>query len=78
MGHDDPTVPSDAAQQAEASVPGSRVAVVAAIAPLGGFLFGFDSAAMNGAVGAIESHFDAADPSRHAQSLADSRRHFRP
>jgi SP family sugar:H+ symporter-like MFS transporter len=59
MGQDDPTVPDDAAQQAQATVPGSRVTVVAAIAALGGFLFGFDTAVINGAVGAIESRFDA-------------------
>jgi SP family sugar:H+ symporter-like MFS transporter len=59
MGQDDPTVADDAAQQARATVRGSRVTVVAAIAALGGFLFGFDTAVINGAVGAIESRFDA-------------------
>ncbi|MDT0180116.1 sugar porter family MFS transporter [Microbacterium sp. ARD31] len=44
---------------ANASVPIARVVLVAATAALGGFLFGFDTAVINGAVGAIGEEFDA-------------------
>src|SRR5688500_17646701 len=33
---------------------------IASVAALGGFLFGYDSAVINGAVSAIEGHFDVA------------------
>src|ERR1041385_325915 len=36
-----------------------RVVLVAAVAAIGGFLFGFDTAVINGAVGAVQSHFHA-------------------
>ncbi|WP_251450480.1 sugar porter family MFS transporter [Microbacterium sp. Marseille-Q6648] len=44
---------------ANASVPIARVVLVAATAALGGFLFGFDTAVINGAVAAIGEEFDA-------------------
>jgi SP family sugar:H+ symporter-like MFS transporter len=60
MDSDDAPARGDATSQADATIPGShRVTVVAAVAALGGFLFGFDTAVINGAVGAIESRFDA-------------------
>jgi MFS transporter, SP family, sugar:H+ symporter len=37
----------------------SRVLVMAAVAAIGGFLFGYDTAIINGAVGAIQQHFQA-------------------
>lgn len=40
---------------------GSRVIRIASVAALGGLLFGFDSAVINGAVSAIQSEFDVAD-----------------
>ncbi|MDX5311421.1 MAG: MFS transporter, partial [Rhodococcus sp. (in: high G+C Gram-positive bacteria)] len=48
-----PTVPDTGPDTAGAAVP-VRIAVIAA---LGGLLFGFDSAVINGAVSAIESRF---------------------
>jgi SP family sugar:H+ symporter-like MFS transporter len=36
-----------------------RVLLVSMVAALGGFLFGFDTAVINGAVGAIDDQFDA-------------------
>ena len=36
----------------------SAVTKLSIVAALGGFLFGYDSAVINGAVGAIEEHFD--------------------
>jgi hypothetical protein len=36
-----------------------RILLVTGVAALGGFLFGFDTAVINGAVGAIEREFDA-------------------
>lgn len=42
---------------ANVSVPISRVVLVAATAALGGFLFGFDTAVINGAVSAIQQEF---------------------
>lgn len=39
----------------------SRVIRIASVAALGGLLFGFDSAVINGAVSAIQSEFDVAD-----------------
>jgi SP family sugar:H+ symporter-like MFS transporter len=44
-----------------ASVPLIRVVLVAATAALGGFLFGFDTAVINGAVGAIQLQFAIGD-----------------
>jgi sugar porter (SP) family MFS transporter len=35
----------------------ARIVLVAAVAAIGGFLFGFDTAVINGAVGAVQSHF---------------------
>ena len=40
------------------SVPIARVVLVAATAALGGFLFGFDTAVINGAVSAIGEQFN--------------------
>src|SRR5205807_9676863 len=34
-----------------------RVILIAAVAAIGGFLFGFDTAVINGAVAAVQSHF---------------------
>jgi SP family sugar:H+ symporter-like MFS transporter len=60
LRQEDSTVDGDAAQSAaSATIPGGRVTVIAAVAAVGGFLFGFDTAVKNGAVGAIESHFSA-------------------
>jgi len=39
---------------------GRGVVRIAAVAALGGFLFGYDSAVINGAVSAIEGHFSVA------------------
>jgi MFS transporter, SP family, sugar:H+ symporter len=36
-----------------------RVLLVSAVAALGGFLFGFDTAVINGAIGAVQDEFDA-------------------
>jgi SP family sugar:H+ symporter-like MFS transporter len=36
-----------------------RVLIVSAVAALGGFLFGFDTAVINGALGAIQDEFNA-------------------
>ncbi|HEY6740364.1 MAG TPA: sugar porter family MFS transporter [Actinopolymorphaceae bacterium] len=44
---------------AGAAPPSGRVVVAAATGALGGFLFGFDSSVINGAVGAIEAQFEA-------------------
>jgi SP family sugar:H+ symporter-like MFS transporter len=38
----------------------SRIVSIASVAALGGFLFGYDSAVINGAVSAVEDHFDVA------------------
>ncbi|GAB3602410.1 sugar porter family MFS transporter [Microbacterium aureliae] len=46
---------------ADVSVPLARVILVAATAALGGFLFGFDTAVINGAVGAIGDQFGVGD-----------------
>ncbi|MGK4008293.1 sugar porter family MFS transporter [Sorangium sp. So ce1036] len=43
----------------EAHTPTTRVALLASVAALGGFLFGFDTAVINGAVGALETVFTA-------------------
>ena len=48
---------SDQPSSAEVSVPIARVVLVAATAALGGFLFGFDTAVINGAVSAIGEQF---------------------
>ena len=45
-------------RRADVSVPITRVVLVAATAALGGFLFGFDTAVINGAVSAIGEQFD--------------------
>ena len=50
---------SDRSGSSEVSVPIARVVLVAATAALGGFLFGFDTAVINGAVGAIGEQFGA-------------------
>lgn len=44
---------------AEGSVP--RVVLIASVAAVGGFLFGFDTAVINGAVGALATNFQAGD-----------------
>lgn len=49
----------DGAVASEGSV--SKVVLIAAVAAVGGFLFGFDTAVINGAVGALESTFQAGD-----------------
>ncbi|RKH48882.1 MFS transporter, partial [Corallococcus aberystwythensis] len=36
-----------------------RVSLIASVAALGGFLFGFDTAVINGAIGALERNFTA-------------------
>ncbi|WP_404433746.1 sugar porter family MFS transporter [Microbacterium lacus] len=46
---------------ANVSVPIRRVVLVAATAALGGFLFGFDTAVINGAVSAIQQEFELGD-----------------
>ncbi|OJT16579.1 MFS transporter [Archangium sp. Cb G35] len=38
-----------------------KVVMIAAVAAVGGFLFGFDTAVINGAVGALQSTFQASD-----------------
>ncbi|WP_437680000.1 sugar porter family MFS transporter [Sorangium sp. So ce131] len=43
----------------EKHTPTTRVALLASVAALGGFLFGFDTAVINGAVGALEKVFTA-------------------
>ena len=43
----------------DSGVSSKRVVKVAAVAALGGLLFGYDSAVINGAVASIESHFQA-------------------
>lgn len=50
---------SDRSGSSEVSVPIARVVLVSATAALGGFLFGFDTAVINGAVGAIGEQFGA-------------------
>ena len=42
-------------------VPVSRVVMIASVAALGGFLFGFDTSVINGAVAALASSFHAGD-----------------
>lgn len=49
---------STPASGSHVSVPIARVVLVAATAALGGFLFGFDTAVINGAVSAIGEQFD--------------------
>ncbi|WP_437957151.1 sugar porter family MFS transporter [Sorangium sp. So ce119] len=44
---------------AEQHVSTARIALIASVAALGGFLFGFDTAVINGAVGALERMFAA-------------------
>jgi len=44
----------------EQKVSGGRVVSIASVAALGGFLFGYDSAVINGAVSAIEERFSVA------------------
>lgn len=47
------------------------VAFISAIAALGGFLFGYDTAVVNGTVGALERHFRA-DPGRLGFAIASA------
>ena len=48
-------------QASSATTPkGSGVVRIASVAALGGLLFGYDSAVINGAVSAIEKHFEVA------------------
>jgi SP family sugar:H+ symporter-like MFS transporter len=49
----------EGAVEAEGSV--SKVVLIASVAALGGFLFGYDTAVINGAVGALASVFQAGD-----------------
>lgn len=51
---DEPSIYDDTDAQA-----GKGVVRIASVAALGGFLFGYDSAVINGAVSAVEDHFDA-------------------
>ncbi|QRO00968.1 sugar porter family MFS transporter [Archangium violaceum] len=46
---------------AEGSGSVSKVVLIASVAAVGGFLFGFDTAVINGAVGALEKTFQAGD-----------------
>ena len=50
-----------AAPSSARPVPGStaRISLIAAVAAIGGFLFGFDTAVINGAVGPVQEHFRA-------------------
>jgi hypothetical protein len=41
----------------EVTVVTGRVVLVAAVAAIGGFLFGFDTAVINGAVAAVQNNF---------------------
>ncbi|MGC5170727.1 sugar porter family MFS transporter [Micromonospora sp. DT81.3] len=50
---------SSPAPSSEVTVPIGRVILVSATAALGGFLFGYDTAVINGAVSAIGEQFDA-------------------
>ncbi|QRK05151.1 sugar porter family MFS transporter [Archangium violaceum] len=49
----------DDAMASEGSV--SKVVLIASVAAVGGFLFGFDTAVINGAVGALQSTFQVGD-----------------
>ena len=40
---------------------GNRVILIASVAAMGGLLFGYDSAVINGAVSSIQKDFDIAD-----------------
>lgn len=52
----------DAREEALAmDVPVSKVVTIASVAALGGFLFGYDTSVINGAVGALASTFKAGD-----------------
>ncbi|MER6961402.1 sugar porter family MFS transporter, partial [Streptomyces sp. NPDC000618] len=52
--------PTDSAESSAPASPGNlgRVTFIAAVAAIGGFLFGYDSAVINGAVTGIQHHFD--------------------
>jgi SP family sugar:H+ symporter-like MFS transporter len=50
--------PSGLEEDYEESEHSGRVALIASVAALGGLLFGYDSAVINGAVSAIEDHFE--------------------
>ena len=53
------TASSEASIYDEASSSGSGVIRIASVAALGGVLFGYDSAVINGAVSAVSDHFNA-------------------
>jgi len=53
------TGPSPVAENAETAARRRRVILFSTIAALGGFLFGYDTAVINGAVGAVQAHFQA-------------------
>ena len=50
---------------------GKGVVRIASVAALGGFLFGYDSAVINGAVGAVEDYFQA-DPAALGFAVASA------
>ena len=51
--------PQLVAEAAEAAARRRRVILFSTIAALGGFLFGYDTAVINGAVGAVQAHYQA-------------------
>ncbi len=53
---DGPSIYDDS--EGDSTVSAARVIQVSGVAALGGFLFGYDSAVINGAVAAVESEFD--------------------
>jgi len=48
------------------------VLLISCVAATGGFLFGYDTAVINGTVGALERHFTA-DPGRLGFAVASAR-----
>ena len=51
--------PRPAPDAAEAAARGRRVILFSVIAALGGFLFGYDTSVINGAVGAVQTNYQA-------------------
>ncbi|WP_377272617.1 sugar porter family MFS transporter [Peterkaempfera sp. SMS 1(5)a] len=67
----EPTLTSSThAQQPAAETPLAHVVFIAASAAMGGFLFGYDSAVINGAVTGIKSHFAVSDATTAATVAA--------
>ena len=56
----EPTAEWAAVERFEPGQSNAAVIGLASVAALGGFLFGYDSAVINGAVGAIGAHYNAA------------------